>query len=149
MDRRELLEATAAAMTFAAVGGSAFAADKPAGEHVHQHAASKYGALATSAGHCVETGQVCINHCLEVLATGDKELVACAQSVQQLISACVSLQELSNYNSKYVPAMAKVVMDVCKDCEEECKKHAKKHEQCKKCGEACNDCAKECKKVVG
>jgi Cys-rich four helix bundle protein (predicted Tat secretion target) len=147
MNRRELLEGTAGVLTLAAAGGAAFAADMPA-EHVHQHGGGKYGALATSSGHCIETGQICISHCLELLAKGDKEIAACAQSVQQLISACTTLQQLSNYNSKYVPKMAKLVMDVCKDCEEECRKHEKKHEQCKNCANACADCAKECKNVA-
>jgi Cys-rich four helix bundle protein (predicted Tat secretion target) len=148
MDRRELLERTVAAVTLAAAGGAAFAAEKPSEHMHHHHDGGKYGALARSAGHCVDTGQLCIQHCLELLAKGEKEIAACAQSVQQLVSACVALQELANYNSKYVPAMAKVVLDVCQDCEKECEKHAKKHELCKKCGEACNDCAKECRKVT-
>ncbi|KAF0204835.1 MAG: hypothetical protein FD173_1486 [Gallionellaceae bacterium] len=48
---------------------------------------------------------------------------------------------------KNLPQMAKLAMDVCKECEEECKK-TEKHPECKACMEASAARYKECKKIA-
>lgn len=150
MNRRELLLG-AAAMAAAATTGRAFAGTHEH-EHKHQHggASKRNNALIKSSQDCVATGQVCVHHCLVMMGDGDKSLAACAISVSDLVAACSTLQHLATAESKHTVQMAKLVMDMCKECEDECKKpEVAKHEECKACGEACAACYKECKKIVG
>ena len=58
-----------------------------------------------------------------------------------------ALQQLAAGESKYLPQLARVAMDACKQCEDECKK-TDKHPECKACGEACAACYKECKAIA-
>jgi len=119
------------------------------GEHAHHHSGPTNPKLVESSADCVRTGQICIRHCLDLFAQGEqKELAACAISVNELISVCSALQQLAASNSKHLPKMAKFAMDVCKGCEEECRKHEKKHQACKDCAESCVACAKECEKIA-
>jgi Cys-rich four helix bundle protein (predicted Tat secretion target) len=150
MNRRELLEVVAAAGI--ATAGAAQAADvaPPATEHKHHdHAAmSKYGDLVADTSRCVNTGEACVAHCLVQLGEGEKELAACAKSVQDTIASCTALRQMAAANSPHVAKLAAVVGDICKDCETECRKHEKKHSVCHDCAEACAKCAKECEKAA-
>jgi Cys-rich four helix bundle protein (predicted Tat secretion target) len=141
MDRREAVMGTGL-LALASLAGAAKAA---AEESPHVHHGAHHKALADAAGTCVATGQACLDHCLELMGNGHKELAACAKSVTQMLSLCSALQNLANQDSKYLVKLANVTLDACLDCEEECKKHADKHEACKRCGESCAACAKECK----
>ncbi|HQY08136.1 MAG: four-helix bundle copper-binding protein [Leptothrix sp. (in: Bacteria)] len=149
MDRRNLM-AGGAALALTALSQASRAADDP---HAHHHGhgtaagAAVHAALVKSAADCVVTGQACLAHCLVLLADGDKAMAACAQSVNQMLAMCGALQSLAGQTSKYTPALAKVVLDVCVDCEKECKKHADKHAECKACAQACAECIKACKTV--
>lgn len=139
MDRRTFMTATAAAGAAAFMAGEASAAElKLLGD---------YPPLALASGHCVASGQACLEHCLVLFGEGEKELAGCAQSVNQLIAACSAMQALAIDKSKHVPTFAKVVATVCEDCEKECRKHETKHEVCKNCAEACKACAAECRKA--
>lgn len=150
MDRREMLLTAGALAATAAT--SAFAADKPAAGHDHhQHhhpAGLPNKALLESASHCVMTGEVCLDHCHQALRDGDKAMAACAEAVNQLIAVCGALRAVAAQDGTALKAMAKVALDVCKECEEECRKHEKKHQACKDCGDACADCAKACKATL-
>jgi len=151
MNRREMLQGSAA-LSFAAMATLAGAADKMEGGHDHMHhhhnAAKDYSALAHAATHCIMFGEACIDHCLDLLGQGDKEMAACAKSVEQMMAACTMLRQLATWKSAYVPRMAAVVMDMCKACEDECRKHEKKHKECKDCADSCGACLKECKAVA-
>jgi Cys-rich four helix bundle protein (predicted Tat secretion target) len=148
MNRRELLVG-AAAIAAAATAGGAFA-EKHEHKHEHGGASKRNQALIKSAGDCVETGQVCVHHCLVLLGEGDKSMAPCAKSVSDLIAVCATLQQLASAESPYLAEMAKLSMKVCEDCEKECKKpEVAKHEECKACAESCAACHKECKKLVG
>jgi Cys-rich four helix bundle protein (predicted Tat secretion target) len=148
MNRRNMLH-SGAGLSLATLAGLGMSTSSRAQEKAHQHyGAGAYGALAASAGHCVTSGQTCLQHCLEQLATGNKDMAKCAKSVLELMSACTALQQLANWDSSYVPRMAKVVQDICKACEQECRKHESKHAVCKECADACVACAKECQKVA-
>ncbi len=152
MNRREILQGSAA-FSIAAVAGMARAASKPAKERgheaMHHHDSGPgYGELAHAATHCVMFGEACIDHCLTLLGEGDKEMAACAKSVEHMMSACTMLRQLATWKSSYVPRMAAVVMDMCKACEDECRKHEKKHKSCKDCADSCAACYTECKKVA-
>lgn len=95
---------------------------------------------------CRAGGQIA--HCLVLLGEGDKELAACAKTVQDTIASCTALRQMAAANFTYVAKLAGVVGDICKDCETECRKHEKKHSVCRDCAEACAKCAKECQKAA-
>jgi Cys-rich four helix bundle protein (predicted Tat secretion target) len=147
MDRRNLM-AGGAALALTALSQTSRAADDP---HAHHHGhgtgagAAVHAALVKASADCVVKGQACLAHCLVLLADGDKAMAACAQSVNQMLAMCGALQSLAGQTSKYTPALARVVLDVCVDCEKECKKHADKHAECKACADACTECIKACK----
>jgi Cys-rich four helix bundle protein (predicted Tat secretion target) len=143
MDRREMLGGVGV-LAMAAVAGQAMAADH---NHDHHHGA-KNQALIDGASDCIKTGEACINHCLDLLAQGDKELAACAKSVNELLAVCAALQRLATVDSKFLPKYAKVSADFCEACEMECRKHEKKHAECKACAESCAACLKECRKIA-
>lgn len=146
MNRRELLLG-GMALAGAALVGNAEAAEHDHMAHEHHHGAAGNAALAKSAADCIQTGQVCLAHCLILLGDGEKEMAACAKSVSQMLALCGALQQLANQNSKLLPKLAALAQDACNQCEEACKKHAEKHQECKACGESCAACAKECKKL--
>jgi Cys-rich four helix bundle protein (predicted Tat secretion target) len=147
MNRRELLLG-AASLVAAASAGNVFAAADGGHVHHHHHPDAKSQALLDAVADCIQRGQVCLNHCLDLLGKGEKEMADCAKSVNQMMALCGAVQQLANQSSKYLPALAKVAMDACNDCAEACKKHADKHEVCKACQDSCNACAKECKKIA-
>lgn len=141
MNRRELLLGGMALAGVAAVGNA-----QAATEHEHHHGASAAG-LAEVAADCAQKGEVCLNHCLELWAQGEKDMAACAMSVNQLLATCSALQQLANQKSKHLAKLARIAMDVCRECEDECKKF-EKHEACRVCGESCRACYNECKKIA-
>ena len=165
MNRRELLT-NAAAMIAAATTGSVFAADhdkmdmggmdmggmdmshEHGHEHKHEHHKStRNQKLIDAATDCTQKAQICLQHCLVQMGKGDNDLAACAQSASQVAAVCAALEQMAAAEAKRLPEFAKVVMEICKDCEEECKK-TDKHPECKACGEACAACAKECKAIA-
>lgn len=150
MERRDFLGAAAASLA-AGLIPAAWAAEKKGGDaamHHHHHQAGAYPAVASTAAECIKTGQVCIDHCLSLLGQGDTSIAGCARSVEQMLPICAALQQLAVQKSAYLPGLAKVALQVCRDCEKECRKHADKHEPCKACAEACLACAKECEKLA-
>lgn len=149
MNRRELLLG-GMALAGAAMVGNAQAAEHEhdMSMHEHHHGASANGDLAKSASDCIQKGEVCLSHCLMLLGDGDKDMAACAKSVNQMLALCGALQQLANQNSKLLSKMAALALEACDQCAEACKKHAEKHEECKACGESCAACAKECKKLA-
>lgn len=148
MNRRELLLGSMA-LAGAAIAGSAQAAEHGHMAHEHHHdAASGNAALAAAASDCLQKGEVCLSHCLDLLGQGDKDMADCAKSVNQMLALCGALQQLANQRSKQLPKLASIAMDACKQCEDICKKHADEHESCKACGESCAACYRECKKIA-
>jgi Cys-rich four helix bundle protein (predicted Tat secretion target) len=147
MERRDILLSTVA---LAAAGmGRAVRAEEDHAGHMHHHAGDPiHAALLAAVADCVRTGQVCIDHCLQLFAQGDNSTAACARSVSQVVPACQALEQLAALDSRYLPRYARVVLDMCKDCEEECRKHEKEHGACKACADACAACARECQKVA-
>jgi len=148
MNRRELIEVIAVA-SLAGTTAAQAADPPPAGHEHHDHTAMmKYHDLVVATSHCVNTGDICIAHCLTLLGNGEKELAACAKSVQDVTASCTALRQLAAANSPHVAKLAAVVGDICSDCETECRKHEAKHSVCHDCAEACAQCAKECQKAA-
>ncbi len=75
-------------------------------------------------------------------------MAACARTVSQAIAVCTALRSMASQNATKLAQMAKLAMDVCKECEDECRKHEKVHQECKDCAQACADCYGECKKLT-
>lgn len=148
MERRDALKTVAAAVA-GAISSSALAAGQH-DHHHHDHAgmAKRNAALVAASADCLKTGEACLAHCLYLLGNGDKEMAACAQSVNELLASCTVLMKLAGQDSRYVPAFAKLAGEVCASCEKECRKHAKHHEECRACAESCAACLKECRKVA-
>jgi len=152
MNRREMFTATGAAV-LAMAATSAMAEET---HHDHDHAMMGHVAptlppnlkLIDIASLCLRTGLVCMNHCLDSFTKGDLSLAGCARTVDQMESVCATLEKLASINSPHLPAMAKIALAVCLECEKECRKHADHHAECKACAEACLACAEECRKIA-
>ena len=151
MDRRDFIKNITAASV--ALAGAAALAD----EHKHGEkgeakeeskaaagASEKFALLIKSASACLTAGTLCLDHCLRLLADGDKSLGACAKAVRQMLPLCDALLQLASEQSAYGKDIAAICAKACKDCAEVCKEHADHHQECKDCLEACNDCAKSC-----
>jgi len=151
MDRREMLKGAAGGLILAAAGSAVFAAEndkQPAG-HQHMHGANKNQSLIDAAADSVKKGQACLSHGLELLSQREyKEMAVCAMRVSDMVAACTAIEQLASYNSPHLPKMAKVVMDICKDCEKECRKFEKDEAICKDTADSCVVCFNECKKIA-
>ncbi|WP_295009149.1 four-helix bundle copper-binding protein [uncultured Dechloromonas sp.] len=146
MERREVLK-TVAATVAGAISSAALAAD-----HDHHHApagmAPRNAGLIAASADCLKTGEACLAHCLYLLGNGDREMAACAQSVNELLASCTALMKLAGQDSKHVPGFAKLAAEICASCEKECRKHEKHHAECKACADSCAACLKECKRAL-
>ncbi|MCC7413573.1 MAG: four-helix bundle copper-binding protein [Gammaproteobacteria bacterium] len=133
-----------------AVAGLAATATWPARAHhgvpgvVHGPA---HEALAAAAAACVRTGDDCLAHCIGSLTMGDTMLAVCADRVMQMRASCDALASMAAYDSRHLPALARVCAEVCRDCESECRQHEAMHAICGVCADACATCIDECGKV--
>lgn len=107
---------------------------------------AKYKALEDSTSHCISAGDACMRHCLGMLSMKDTSMAGCTNAAYQMMTACGALRTLAAVNSPYVPALAKVIAQVCTDCQKECEKFPDVAE-CKACGDSCKTCAEECRKI--
>jgi Cys-rich four helix bundle protein (predicted Tat secretion target) len=104
-------------------------------------------ALVATASACVSKGQLCLSHCLDMLATGDKSMSACSKTAREMLTVCGAMLSLAAQGAPSLPKFATVCLDVCKRCEAECRKHVQ-HTPCKDCAAACAACQVECKKIA-
>ena len=140
MERRELIRTLgAAAISVAAVPSFA--------QHEHHHGGAKNQALIDAAGNCSSKAEVCLSHCQELLAQGDKSMSTCAATSREVAVACTALRSLAAQSAPSLPQFAKATADVCARCEAECRKHEKQHQACKDCADACAACRAECAKM--
>ncbi len=144
LTRREVLMGAGAVLA-AATTTNAFAMSD---EHNHGDHMSKHRKLVESALHCMRDGEVCLDHCFDLLKQGDISVAGCAASVTEMLAMCSALQKMASHDSKHLGALASVCLKVCKDCEKACNKHAKKHTACADCVRSCKECIKECKRVA-
>jgi len=152
MDRREMLKVATGGLMLAAAGNTAFAAEKTKQPAVHQHShvQNKYQSLIDAAADSVKKGHACLSHGLYMLSEREyKEMAICAMRVSDMVAACTAIGQLATYNSPNLIKMAKVVMDICKDCEKECRKFEKEEVICKQTADSCVTCFKECRKITG
>jgi Cys-rich four helix bundle protein (predicted Tat secretion target) len=105
-------------------------------------------ALYEAALACLRAGQICLDHCVRTLSTGDKSMAECAATVRAMLPLCEATAELALQRSAHLKALAAVCAKACRDCEAACKKHANHHAECKACMESCQKCAEECEKAA-
>lgn len=92
-------------------------------------------------------GDNCLRHCFGMLTMNDTSMAACTTAAFDTIAACRALATLASVNSTAVPALAKVVEDICLACKKECDKFPQ-YSECVAMGEACKACAAECRKAA-
>jgi Cys-rich four helix bundle protein (predicted Tat secretion target) len=136
MTRREVLGAAAAAAVVSAVARDASA---------HDHGAPS--SLADAAAMCMKTGEACLQHCIDMLASGDTSMAECAKSVRDMLALSTATYKLALSGSKQLKATAKIMAEAAKDCEAQCKKHADKMPVCKACMECCQKLSAEAAKA--
>jgi Cys-rich four helix bundle protein (predicted Tat secretion target) len=146
MNKREWMSQSAV-LALAAVAGKASAQENPHSHH-HMTGSGLNPALIAAASDCAIKGQICLSHCLDLLAGGEKEMLGCGKAVSETIAVCNALQALAIQGARSLKAMAKLAEDTCLACEKECRKHEDKHKECKDCAESCVACAKECKALT-
>lgn len=144
MQRREFMAAVGIAAGVVAGVQASTAPAQAAAESMHP---AKYKSLEEATAHCISAGEACIRHCLGMLNMKDTSMAACTDSSYQVIAACTALRTLAAVNSRHVPAFAKVVAQMCSDCQKECEKFPDVAE-CKACSESCKTCAEQCRKVA-
>ncbi|MEW5742187.1 MAG: Csp1 family four helix bundle copper storage protein [Myxococcota bacterium] len=146
MNRRDVL--VGAATGAAALSLNALA-QAPAGKAAPAAAAPAINtALYDAALACIRAGQVCLDHCVRTLSTGDKSMAECAATVRAMLPLCTATADLAVQKSSHLKALAAVCAKACRDCEAACKKHANHHAECKACMESCQKCAAECEKAA-
>lgn len=139
MNRREVIAAGAGvALAGMFKSGISFAAT-PSGDK---------SALIDAALGCVKAGEICHQHCLELLGTGDKSMAECSKTVTEMLTFCKALVQLAAHKSEHLPKFAALCADVCKNCEKACRVHENHHVICKNCAESCARCAAECLKIA-
>lgn len=141
MDRRELIVG-------GAMASAGLVATQAFGNAGSKKVAMNHGELRKAASECIESGETCVNHCLNLLKKGNTMLAECLASVEEMISIVQATRELAAVDSKLLAAQAKVCRDACLICEKECLKHKSHHKECAACAVACKTCADACKKVM-
>jgi Cys-rich four helix bundle protein (predicted Tat secretion target) len=146
VERRQLLFSMGAAALAASAERvlSQSMADMPGMDH---SAATKHQALIDAASKCSSAAVACTNHCVQMLAAGDKSLMVCTSTSREVAVVCDGLSSLASQDAPDLAKYAKVAAEICAHCEAECRKHAQ-HAVCKSCAEACAACEKECGKVA-
>lgn len=104
-------------------------------------------AVVATASDCLSKGQLCLSHCHEMLATGDKSMGACAKTASEMVAVCGAMLSLAAQGAPSLSKATTVCLDVCRRCEAECRKHIQ-HSPCKDCATACAACQVECKKIA-
>ena len=126
MNRRELFQATAlSGLTLATLDSPA--ADNPVptprrtGKHVHDALPGLYRDLVRTSSACVSTGDVCLSHCLKLLAEGNTELAACARTVRDTKPAPHAVHcSRSQRPTRLAPVARESCPQICEDYQAEC-----------------------------
>lgn len=144
--RRDVLLGVSGAALAGLAASPALAAHHEQAEHVHD-ATPKHRALVLTAQACVGVGAMCLKHCLNMFATGDTSLSACAARIQEMDAMSEALGVLAAADSAQLKAFMPVCIAVHEACEAECRKHTH-HPLCIETAEACAKVTAACKEVV-
>lgn len=148
MDRRDFLTGV---LTTAVALGAATTAKGAASPGTIVPTDPKLAKVVETSLDCVQTGNACIRHCVELLGGGDTALKQCMQTVLDMTAVCASLADVAGYASAPTQTLRAYILACalyCRDCSAACKKHANHHEACKACMESCDRCANACDAVA-
>jgi Cys-rich four helix bundle protein (predicted Tat secretion target) len=145
--RRNILLGAAAVAASMATDSAFSATEHNHSEHNHMMMSSNTE-IIDAALDCLKTGQACSNHCIELVKSGDTSIAECMDILTESLAMCNALAQMASAQSSHLPALAKICISVCEECEKECRKHEDKHAECKACADSCNACIKACKKIV-
>jgi len=81
-------------------------------DHSHHHGAAASGALTLAISDCIQKGEVCLNHCIDLLGQARRN-GGLREDRDEALAVCGALQQLANQNSKQLARMAAIAMDVC------------------------------------
>jgi Cys-rich four helix bundle protein (predicted Tat secretion target) len=95
------------------------------------------GDFAAIVAECTRVGQICMQHCLSLLASGDTSMAACAKTVHEMLAVCRGTEVLALAGSSHLAQAAGLCKAVCESCEAACKVHAGHHRECGDCATAC------------
>jgi len=150
--RRSLLLGAAAATTAFATSAIASMDEheghKDYSKHNHANHKNPNEKAIDASLHCVKQGNLCQDHCIDLIKGGDQTMIDCLNTVTEMLPMCETLSKLASLKSDLLPKFANVCIDACVACEKECRKHADMHVECKNCAESCAACIVECKKLI-
>ncbi len=148
VNRRKFMTTAATFAAAAATSQFVFAEDKKRKEHSHSKGvSSEFKNLGAAASDCTAKGEACLQHCFDMLSTGDASMASCAKSVREMMIYCHALSQAAAQGSNHIKQLAKIAAESCAECEKECRKHADHHETCRECAESCAECLKLCKSI--
>ncbi len=145
--RRDVLLGVSGAALAGLMASPVLAAPHEHAEHTQPAETSRHRTLVLTAQACVGVGAMCLKHCLNLFATGDTSLSACAARLQEMSAVSEALGGLAAADSAHLKAFMPVCIAVHEACEEECRKHTH-HPVCIETAEACAQVTAECKKVM-
>ena len=95
----------------------------------HDHAAMmagsaaprRFDALIAPYQECTRAAEVCISHCQQLLAQGDKALGDCLRTALDTEVVCSAVLKLAGLNSNFTAALAKQSVAVMQACVDACK----------------------------
>lgn len=149
MNRRTFVASSIVLPTVGAMSLTAFAQDHDhhknhkSGKHnktVQRKISKQENALLDSLAACTRTGEICIAHCIRLIANGEHQMVDCQKSVLNMVALAEALHGVVAYGTaekEHVTSLVKTAQMFMANCEKECLKHAKYHAECRECAEAC------------
>jgi Cys-rich four helix bundle protein (predicted Tat secretion target) len=147
MNRRELL-LTMSTLAAGSLGSRLAFADAKKDKKAVSEGPNPNAKLIETAESCLRTGNACIQHCQNLLSTGDTSLSNCLRTSLDMVEICQTLTKFAAFQSKNLKKVALACADVCRDCEKACREHEHHHKICKDCADSCLACAKECDTVA-
>ena len=129
---------------FAAI---AFSAVAPSMVQADEHKDSKMKKCAEVCAACQVECDSCFDHCLQLLAKGEKAHLETAKLCADCAECCKACATLCARNS----ALSQPMLECCAKCCEECAAACEKFPDDKHmaaCAKSCRDCAKECRSML-
>jgi hypothetical protein len=144
-----IVTAVAMALTFAIVGGDAFAQQTTTKEkHIgHMDQMEMMQECAKACSDCQLACNRCAAHCAKRLAEGKKEYLACLKTCQDCAACCVACAEICARGGPLAAFMVECCAKCCDKCAEACEAFPNDPEL-KKCAEECRKCEKSCKEMT-
>ena len=109
---------------------------------------SGYTDFVAAAQGCQRAGEICLQHCLDLLGQGKTSMRECALAVNEMLAVCEAASVLGTASSKHIKKMAALCEAVCTTCEAACKAHENHHKACRECAQSCRKAIAEAKKLI-